>query len=74
MQVNSIWIIDQDYSWDNDSVKFAYINMSKETQVIEAWTRIGQGMFLAIAKPEFEVVETMWDKESRGWFWTTWIK
>ncbi|MFZ2256017.1 MAG: deoxyuridine 5'-triphosphate nucleotidohydrolase [Patescibacteria group bacterium] len=34
MQVNSIGIIDQDYCGDNDTVKFAYINMRKEEVVI----------------------------------------
>ncbi len=74
MQVNSVGIIDQDYCWDDDTIKFAYINMSKETQTIEKGTRIGQWVFVKVAIAEFEVVEHMWDNESRGGFGTTGVK
>jgi dUTPase len=40
MQTNSVGIIDSDYCGDNDTIKFPYINMSKETQFIEKGTRI----------------------------------
>lgn len=73
MQVNSVGIIDQDYCWDNDTIKFPYINMSKETQTLDAWTRIGQWVFVKIEKAEFELVNTM-NNIDRWWFWTTWIK
>lgn len=73
IQVNSVWIIDQDYCWENDTIKFAYINMTKEKVVIEPETRIGQGMFVKIDIADFEVVETMWNSDRWG-FWTTWIK
>ncbi len=73
MQVNSVWIIDQDYCGDDDTIKFAYINMSKEVQKIEKWTRIWQGMFVKIEKPEFIVVESM-NNESRWGFGSTWVK
>jgi len=73
IQVNSIWIIDWDYCWDNDTVKFAYLNITKEEVKIEAGTRIGQWMFLKIERPEFELVEKMWTKD-RWWFWSTGVK
>lgn len=73
IQVNSVWIIDQDYCWNEDTIKFAFINMRKESVKIEKWTRIWQWIFLKIAKAEFELVENMWN-DSRGWFWTTWVK
>ncbi len=73
MQVNSVGIVDQDYCGDNDTIKFAYINMTKEPQTLEAGTRIGQGMFLQIAKPEFEVVDSM-NNENRGGFGSTGVK
>ena len=73
MQVNSVWIIDQDYCWNNDTIKFPYMNMTKERVVIEAWTRIGQWMFVRIDKADFEVVDNM-DNEDRGWFGSTWVK
>lgn len=73
IQVNSVGIIDQDYCWENDTIKFAYINMTKEKVVIEAETRIGQGMFVKIDIADFEVVESM-NNSDRGGFGTTWIK
>ncbi len=73
MQVNSVGIIDQDYCWDNDTIKFPYINMSKETQTIEAGTRIWQWVFVKIERADFELVETM-NNNDRWWFGTTWIK
>lgn len=59
MQVNSIGIIDQDYCGDTDTVKFPYMNMRKEEVTIKKGERIGQGMFVKIEKPEFELVEKM---------------
>lgn len=73
MQVNSIGIIDQDYCGDNDTIKFAYINMRKEEVRIAKGERIGQGMFVKIEKPEFELVETM-KSSDRGGFGTTGLK
>lgn len=73
IQVNSVWIIDCDYSWDNDTIKFPYMNMSWQRQIIEDGTRIWQWLFLKIEKAEFEVVESMGNKD-RGGFWTTWTK
>lgn len=74
MQVNSVWIIDQDYCGDEDTIKFAYMNMSKEVQTIQAGTRIGQWVFVKIEKADFQVVESMWDHASRWGFGTTGIK
>ncbi len=71
VQVNSVWIIDQDYCWDNDTIKFAYINISDQKQFIPANTRIWQWVFVRIEKPEFEVVEKI-EEKSRWWFWSTW--
>ncbi len=73
VQVNSVGIIDSDYRGNNDTIKFAYINLSKETQHIEAGTRIGQWVILPFLKADFEIVEDMWNAD-RGWFWTTWVK
>lgn len=70
MQVNSVGIIDQDYMWDDDTIKFAFVNMWKEVVHIRAGDRIGQGLFASILKPEFEFVEKM-NQENRGWFGTT---
>lgn len=70
IQVNSVGIIDQDYSGDNDTIKFAYYNMRDEEVEIRAGERIGQGMFVAIARPEFIEVTSM-DNENRGGFGST---
>lgn len=72
MQVNSIGIIDQDYCGDEDTIKFAYMNMRKEEVRINKGERIGQGMFVKIEKPEFVIVEKM-EWENRGGFGTTGI-
>lgn len=74
IQTNSVWIIDRDYCWDNDTIKFPYLNISWETQKIEAWSRIGQWIFVKFERWEFELVETMGNDKDRGGFGTTWIK
>ncbi len=73
MQVNSVGIIDQDYRWDTDTIKFPYMNMRKESVTIHKWERIGQGMFVKIEKPEFLFVDNM-ENEDRGGFGTTGTK
>lgn len=73
IQVNSVWIIDNDYCGDNDTIKFPYYNLSGKRQVLEAWTRIWQWVFVKIEKVEFELVECM-DNCDRGWFGTTGVK
>jgi dUTP pyrophosphatase len=74
VQVNSVWIIDNDYCGDNDEIGFQYLNMWKETVKIEAGTRIGQWIFLQVWIAEFEVVESMWENKNRWGFWSTGIK
>lgn len=73
IQVNSVWIIDNDYCWNNDSIWFQYYNIGDKEVFIEKWTRIGQGMFVKILKAQFELVNDMWN-DNRWWFWTTWNK
>lgn len=73
MQVNSVGIIDQDYCGNSDTIKFPYINMRKESVTIAKGERIGQGMFVKIEKPIFEVVEDMGNLD-RGGFGTTGVK
>ena len=73
MQTNSVGIIDQDYCWDNDTIKFPYLNMSGKRQVIEAETRIGQWVFVKIERAEFKLVDSM-NNSNRWGFWTTWTK
>ncbi|MBW7954951.1 2Fe-2S iron-sulfur cluster binding domain-containing protein [Candidatus Gracilibacteria bacterium] len=73
IQVNSVGIIDRDYAGDNDTIKFPYMNMSGQRQIIEDGTRIGQGLLVKIEKADFEVVESMGNKD-RGGFGTTGTK
>ncbi len=73
MQTNSVGIIDQDYCGDTDTIKFPFINMRKESVTIEQGERIGQGVFVKIEKPEFELVETM-GAADRGGFGTTGLR
>jgi len=71
IQVNSGWVIDCDYCWDNDTIKFPFLNMWKEPITLKVGERIGQWMFVKIETPEFENVSEMWNK-NRWWFGTTW--
>lgn len=73
MQTNSVGIIDQDYCGDSDTIKFPFINMRKESVTIERGERIGQGVFMKIEKPEFELVESM-GVANRGGFGTTGLR
>jgi len=73
MLVNWIWIIDQDYRWNKDTLKYNYYNISKKTSVVKKWDRIWQAMLVKVLKPKFEFVDDM-NNADRWWFWTTWIK
>jgi len=74
IQTNSVWIVDRDYCWNNDTIKFPYFNLSWEKQVIDKWTRIGQWVFLKYVKAEFELVDDMSHNNDRWGFGSTWIK
>ena len=71
IQVNSCGIIDNDYCWDNDTIKFPFLNMRSESITLNVGERIGQWMFVKIEKAELINVETMWDKKDRWGFGTT---
>jgi dUTP pyrophosphatase len=73
IQVNSVWIIDNDYCWNEDTIKFPFLNVSKEKVVIEAGTRIGQWVFVQVWIADFEVVDDL-KNENRGGFGTTGVK
>lgn len=74
IQTNSVWIIDCDYCGEEDTIKFPYMNVTKEVQKLEKGTRMGQWVFVKIGKAEFEVVEQMWNDKNRWGFGTTGIK
>lgn len=73
MLVNWVWVIDQDYRGDSDTLKYNYYNITQKTSIIKKGDRIWAAMFVRIDTPEFEVVDKMWNKD-RWWFWTTWLK
>jgi len=63
-------VIDQDYCGDNDEILLQFFNPTDISVVVEKGDRVAQGIFLAIARPEFEEVETM-NKADRGGFGST---
>ena len=71
IQTNWVGLVDRDYCWENDTIKFPYFNLSKKDAIIKVWDRIWQGLFLKVWVADFEVVEKMWNDKDRGWFWTT---
>jgi dUTP pyrophosphatase len=70
MMANGIGIIDPDYSGDEDEIKAAYFNFSKEPVAIEKGERIAQGTFVKISHPDWEEMDEMPNK-TRGGFGTT---
>lgn len=71
IQVNGVWIIDNDFHWDNDTSKFQYLNMSENDIKVEKWTRIWQWMFVKIMKAEFEITNDTMREDNRWGLWTT---
>ena len=72
IQTNWVWLVDQDYSWDNDFIKFPYFNISNKTAIIKKWDRIWQWVFIKIWIASFDLTDSMWNS-NRWWFWSTWI-
>lgn len=70
--VNSVWIIDNDYCWNDDTIKFQYLNLTWNDVEIKKWDRIGQWVFVKIEKASFNYVTEM-NAENRWWIWTTWL-
>lgn len=66
---NTIGIIDQDYSGDDDEIKLALINLSDKEVKIEKGERLAQGVFVKIEKAIWEEVDNM--GQSRGGFGST---
>ncbi len=70
--VNSVWIIDNDYCWNDDTIKLQYLNMKDQPFTINKWDRIWQWIFLKMDKADFNYVTKM-ETKNRWWFWTTWL-
>ncbi len=67
---NSVGIIDQDYSGEEDEVKLCVLNITKKTVKVERGERIAQAVIVKIEKPELTKVNKMSSK-SRGGFGST---
>lgn len=67
---NSVGIIDQDYSGEDDELKLCVLNVSKKTVTVEKGERIAQGLVVKVEKPELVEVNKMSSK-SRGGFGST---
>ncbi len=66
---NAVGVIDQDFCGPEDEIRLALHNIGTEPYTVEAYERIGQGVFLPILKPTF--VEGAMDAQNRGGFGTT---
>lgn len=71
MVANGIGVIDEDYHGDEDEIGLSVLNFSKKNIVVEKGERIGQGIFVQIAKVSRFVKTTSIKKQSRGGFGST---
>ena len=67
---NSIGVIDQDFCGEEDELVIPLWNFTNAKTVVRRGTKIAQGIFVKIAKPEWEEVDEMSIK-SRGGFGST---
>jgi dUTP pyrophosphatase len=70
MMANSVGIWDSDFSGDDDEIKAALFNFSKELAVIEKGDRIVQAVIMPFVRGEWCEVLKM-DDETRGGFGST---
>lgn len=67
---NGVGVIDQDYHGDEDELKLAVLNFTKQTVTVEKGERICQAVLAKVATPKFKEVKKMKSK-SRGGFGST---
>lgn len=67
---NSVGVIDQDYSGEEDELKLSVLNVTKKNVTVEKGERICQGIFLKLSIAKFTESKKM-SKKSRGGFGTT---
>lgn len=70
MLANSVGVIDQDYSGNNDEILISVRNTGDAAVTVERGERIAQGLILPIARATWQEVETM-DNKNRGGFGST---
>ncbi|NPA39660.1 MAG: dUTP diphosphatase [Thermodesulfobacteria bacterium] len=68
---NSAGIIDFDYCGEEDELKIPVVNLGKETVVIEKGEKVAQAVFIKVAFPEIEEVDSPPGTTSRGGFGST---
>lgn len=67
---NSVGVIDQDYSGEEDELKLAVLNFTKDEVVVDRGERICQAVIAKVATPRLSETKSM-TKKSRGGFGTT---
>lgn len=70
MFANGIGIIDQDYCGPDDQLFLALYNIGPEPYTVKKGERIGQGLFVPVARAKFEEQERL-NAPNRGSFGTT---
>lgn len=70
IMANGIGIVDPDFSGDKDEIKAAYYNFIDKPVRIEKGERVAQGIFMPIAKFDWEEVDRM-ENKTRGGFGST---
>jgi len=68
--INGAGIIDQDYCGEDDEIRIQVYNFIDKDVTVERGERIAQGIFVKVARGEWQEVEKM-EKKSRGGFGTT---
>ncbi len=66
MAANSIGIFDEDYCGDNDEYLFEAYNFTNKSIQVTKGERVCQALLVKFEKAEFNVVDTMEDKDRGG--------
>lgn len=71
MVANGLGVIDQDYCGEEDEIGLQMLNFSKKDVEVKKGERIGQALFVKIAKAEKFISVKSMSKTSRGGFGST---
>lgn len=71
MVANGVGVVDSDYCGPMDEVKIQVVNFSRQAVQVSAGDRIAQGLFLPVARAQFEEAATDLRETSRGGFGAT---
>jgi dUTP pyrophosphatase len=63
---HSVGVIDQDYCGDDDEILLQVYNNKLKHAIVEKGDRVGQGIFIPVAKVSFAQTDTMGDSRG-GW-------